>query len=191
MWRQLSWWMPVSSVWMPRLHDNNDEHGDNECVRATTWLSFGVIPRKPGIGDKSNWTRNPIGLVYWGWGRWAQFMFANVSQWIVHLWPSFEKRITHWYLKERKLKKKLNQSSSYQKYQISTLTNCGLKRIGTLPFSLYDGSCFANNEHIVLCFDYFDDRQCHRSTEPLFDNFTKLAKSRYSHSIIRMASTDG
>ena len=86
---------------------------------------------------------------------------------------------------------KLNQRSyniNY-KYQISSVTNCGLKRIGTLPFSMYRGTCFTNNEHIVLCFDYDDDKQCYRSTKPL-GNFVKNAKSSYGHSWQRMTSSN-
>ena len=86
------------------------------------------------------------------------------------------------------LKPNQRSYSSTYKYQISSVTDCSLKRVGTLPFSMYAGSCFANNEHIVLCFDYYDNQQCYRSTQPL-DGFTAIAKSRHSHANIRMASS--
>lgn len=80
-----------------------------------------------------------------------------------------------------------NSYGSYHK-QISSVTNCGLKRVGTLPFSLENGSCFSTNEHILLCFGLDDTQQCYRSSQPL-NNFTKIAKSSFGHYQIRMAAS--
>ena len=44
------------------------------------------------------------------------------------------------------------RTGSDYKYQISSVTEFSLKRVGTFPFSMYRGSCFNANEHILLCF---------------------------------------
>ena len=115
-------------------------------------------------------------------------MFVDIPKQNAHLWPGFDERIILLFDHEMF---KSNQRSSYSsnyKYQISSVTDCSLKRVGTLPFPMYLGSCFANSEQIVFCFDYYDNQQCYRSTQPL-DGFTAIAKSRHSHAFIRMASS--
>ena len=115
-------------------------------------------------------------------------MFINVSQRNVHLWPGFDERIIFLLFDHGMLKPNQRSSSSTYAYQISSVTDCSLKRVGTLPFSMKFGSCFTNNDQIVLCFDANDDQQCYRSNQPL-DGFTAIAKSRHPHSWIRMASS--
>lgn len=79
-------------------------------------------------------------------------------------------------------------AGSDYKYQISSVTECSLRGVGTLPFSMYRGSCFNANEHIVLCFGDEDKNQCYRSNQPL-TGFSAIARSRHEHSRIRMASS--
>jgi len=74
--------------------------------------------------------------------------------------------------------------------QISKISNCGSRRVGTLPFPLESGGCFvANNEYILLCFSSGNsNKQCHKSPDPL-DGFELIGESRYSHQNTRMASS--
>ena len=89
-----------------------------------------------------------------------------------------------------KSNQKRSAFSHTYKHQISLVTHCSLERVGTLPFSMEYGACFANNnEHIVLCFGQDDVHQCYRSKQPL-SGFTTIAKSYHAHSEIRMASSD-
>ena len=116
-------------------------------------------------------------------------MFVDIPKRNAHLWPGFDERIILLLFdhKMSKSNRRSTWSTTYQ-YQISSVTDCSLKRVGTLPFSMYAGSCFTNNERIVLCFGNDDNQQCYRSTQPL-DGFTAIAKSRHSHRYIRMASS--
>ena len=51
------------------------------------------------------------------------------------------------------------------------------------------GSCFINDEQIVLCFDEDIPQQCYRSNHPLYLTFTEIEKSVHPHRQIRMTSS--
>ena len=76
-----------------------------------------------------------------------------------------------------------------QMRQISELTGCELRRIGSLKFNHAYGSCstFGDRE-ILLCFDWNDNKQCRSAVDPLGD-FTKIEPSTHEHEYARTAST--
>ena len=77
------------------------------------------------------------------------------------------------------------------KRQIAKVTNCSLKRIGTLPFTHFIGACAATNDQVFLCFDYNSDKKtCRAANEPT-GNFNRIAKSTNEHSETRIAANDG
>ena len=75
--------------------------------------------------------------------------------------------------------------------QIAKVTNCSLKRIGTLPFTFEFGACAATRDQIFLCFDYNGDaKTCHVANEPT-GHFNNIAKTAYEHDRIRIAASNG
>ena len=74
-----------------------------------------------------------------------------------------------------------------RKKQISEVTKCEVKRIGTLDFFHYYGACSNfDDREIFLCFDYNDPKQCRSGFDPL-GNFTTIAPSTYDHGMARTA----
>ena len=71
--------------------------------------------------------------------------------------------------------------------QIAKVSDCTLSRVGTLPFTLYGGSCTVADNQLFLCFG--DSRSCNKTVDPMGD-FTGLQPSIYSHRFIRMASSE-
>ena len=83
-------------------------------------------------------------------------------------------------------------NSSYSgsfSYQITKVNNCRMELIGTLDNRLYEGSCFATETHIGLCFDKDEKRLCRSGTHPL-SNFTSIELSRYGHKSMGWMSAD-
>lgn len=76
------------------------------------------------------------------------------------------------------------------KDQISLVSDCGLTRVGTLDFDLLLGSCFANQNYIILCFSEDNMKQCRRSSDPV-GTFEKLQKSQFSHYAVRLSASEG
>ena len=77
------------------------------------------------------------------------------------------------------------------KRQIAKVTNCSLKRIGTLPFTHFIGACAATKDQVFLCFDYNGDKKtCRAANEPT-GKFNRIAKSTHKHSETRIAANDG
>ena len=69
---------------------------------------------------------------------------------------------------------------SSEKRQISRLNGYKLKRIGSLTFDHYIGACSVMaNKFIFLCFGT-DNKQCRRSTGPLF-TFSEIPPANYDH----------
>ena len=65
--------------------------------------------------------------------------------------------------------------------QISEVTKCRLKRIGTLPFNHIGGACSnINDRFIYLCFSQGHKRMC-RSAEGPLEPFTGIVPSKYDH----------
>ena len=65
--------------------------------------------------------------------------------------------------------------------QISEVTQCGVRRIGTLDFRHLLGSCSnVGDQEIYLCFDKGDIRQCRSGVDPV-GKFTEIAPSTYDH----------
>ena len=82
-------------------------------------------------------------------------------------------------------------SLSGDQCQIAKVTNCSLKRIGTLPFTLRLGACAATRDQVFLCFDLNGDyKTCHAANEPT-GQFNVLAKSAYEHIQTRIAANNG
>ena len=82
-------------------------------------------------------------------------------------------------------------SSSDDKRQVAKITNCSLKRIGTLPFTFESGACAATMDQVFLCFaNNGDQKTCHATNEPT-GQFNVLAKSAYEHDKVRIATNNG
>ena len=77
------------------------------------------------------------------------------------------------------------------KDQISKLTNCSLSRIGSLDFSFNGGGC-ANfgDEQIVLCFDYYERKQCWTADNAL-GTFKRMTEANFDHKLTRIAASNG
>ena len=75
--------------------------------------------------------------------------------------------------------------------QISKVTSCALKCIGTLAFNHFyaDGVSVAD-QLIYLCFDYDDSMQCRVGSSPT-GPFDKISESLYHHGMTRIATNDG
>lgn len=83
------------------------------------------------------------------------------------------------------------------KRQIAEVKDCGLDRIGDLPFDFIWGACTVGPEDkIFLCFSstqtgYFNQTKlCHASNTPLGD-FVKVPDSVLPHEFIKIASSEG
>ena len=75
--------------------------------------------------------------------------------------------------------------------QVSVVNGNRLERIATLDFYFGQGACTVlNHQTIVLCFDEDERDVCRQSNNPL-RSFTRLPRSNYEHSPIRIASFDG
>ena len=79
-----------------------------------------------------------------------------------------------------------------QHRQISEVTQCELRRIGTLDFGHRLGACSnVDDRKIYLCFSYefeADRRQCRSAVDPL-QKFTEIAPSTYNHTSATAASS--
>ena len=78
--------------------------------------------------------------------------------------------------------------------QISKIDGCGLRRIGSLDFDLYDGSCTVIKDSVVyLCFDRSgassDQRKCRFATNPLSE-FSEASLSSHDHICASVASSE-
>ena len=74
--------------------------------------------------------------------------------------------------------------------QIAKVSDCSLRRIGTLPFDHKFGSCAANANQLFLCFDLnTDGKSCHVSNEPT-GSFDPLPKSTEMHFWTRSAASE-
>ena len=87
-------------------------------------------------------------------------------------------------------------NSSYydgDRRQISKISGCQLRRIGTLDFDHEFGACtVVNNKKLFLCFNYLNDsdrKKCRYSTEPL-GKFIEAASSLYRHGSTSIASSE-
>ena len=77
------------------------------------------------------------------------------------------------------------------KDQISKLTNCSLSRVGSLDFDFNGGGCANfNNQKIVLCFDYYEKKQCW-TAETALGTFKRTSEAKYDHKLIRIAASQG
>ena len=85
----------------------------------------------------------------------------------------------------------LSTSNLKSRRQVAKVENCSLKRVGTLDFGFYYGSCTNTNDRVYLCFgDGGGEYQtCHLGTDPL-GIFETIEKSSYSHATIRIASSE-
>ena len=75
------------------------------------------------------------------------------------------------------------------KNQLSKLNQYRLQLVGSLPFDLYRGACTnMAGRKLFLCFDYYVEKQCHWSANPL-GNFQKATLASYKHRKTRISSS--
>ena len=76
-----------------------------------------------------------------------------------------------------------------QSRQISKVTKCELKRIGSLDFDYAEGACSTvDDREIYLCFYHNGNKQCQSAVDP-HGNFTKIAKSIFLHRFAKIAAS--
>ena len=83
-----------------------------------------------------------------------------------------------------------------QERQVTMINGLRLERKGTLYFTFDSGGCTVLNEQIiVLCFDFMENKVCRQANNPLglsnSNTTTKLPNSNYNHWVTRVASFDG
>ena len=74
--------------------------------------------------------------------------------------------------------------------QVLQLIDCSLSYIGSIPFNHDLGACDTSNGVIVLCFDYYDTKQCRKATQPLGE-WNDMALSKYDHRFTQIATSTG
>ena len=74
--------------------------------------------------------------------------------------------------------------------QISEVTHCGVRSLGTLDFDHFSGACSnVDNREIYLCFDcHFCKKQCRSAVDPL-KKFVKIGLSNFEHGFTRTAAS--
>ena len=80
-----------------------------------------------------------------------------------------------------------------EKRQISQISGCSIKRIGTLPFNFFAGACTSiRNKFILLCFDIWEDegKICRMGQNPT-GIFTKTKESNIYHYSTTIATNGG
>ena len=82
-------------------------------------------------------------------------------------------------------------SQEEDRRQIAKVTDCSLKRVGSLPFDHKFGSCAANGNELFLCFDLnTDGKTCNNANEAT-GPFNEIAKSAEMHFWTRSAANEG
>ena len=82
-----------------------------------------------------------------------------------------------------------NWERQNQKRQISEVTQCKLKRIGTLDFDHRWGACSnVDDREIYLCFSRYEVKQCRAAVDPLAE-FIEITPSTYKHLYARTAAS--
>ena len=74
--------------------------------------------------------------------------------------------------------------------QISKVSNCGLRRVGSLNIDFIEGTCATANSKLVLCFPSSDKKLCYLTDQP-FGSFTPIQNSNAEHVNVRIASSSG
>lgn len=75
--------------------------------------------------------------------------------------------------------------------QISRVEGCNLKRLGSLAFDFYYGTCTTfDSDQLFLCFPETDKKGCRKGNDPQ-GKFSRLTPSRYDHFYTRIALTNG
>ena len=80
-----------------------------------------------------------------------------------------------------------------EKNQISQVSGCSVKRIGTLPFIFFSGACTSiRSKYIMLCFDLWQEegKVCRMSQNPT-GLFTKTTESNTYHFSTNIVSNGG
>ena len=78
-------------------------------------------------------------------------------------------------------------------YKISRLNQFRLERVGTLPFEFYAGACTnMDGRKLFLCFDYYHQKRCYWSEDPLFDSFQyrSFTLASYRHAATKISSSE-
>ena len=120
------------------------------------------------------WNWSKTGLDCWGRCLHQQFLLAHVQRQFLHIWLGFLTFVLNINVScATNLGESADTSSADYKYQITTVSECGVERIGSLPFDLQGGTCMRTTDYLVLCFGKSDKQQCHRATSPL-GQFTQL-----------------
>ena len=84
----------------------------------------------------------------------------------------------------------LRSSKSGYERQIGQVSDCDLKRLGTLDFDMAGGACFTSNEIMVLCFGDDESKQCRRGTNPT-GAFDTIQNSTHNHWMVRISASKG
>lgn len=77
------------------------------------------------------------------------------------------------------------------KQQISTLAECSVKRLGSLPFVFEKGACTSAQQRIYLCFEDSSDYQTCRVADNPLGPFQEIDKSIFRHNGIQIVSNEG
>lgn len=75
--------------------------------------------------------------------------------------------------------------------QISLVTQCALKRLGTLPFKFNHGACTSAQQKIHVCFELLSDFQTCRIADNPLGPFKEIHRSIFTHDKIQIASNEG
>ena len=79
------------------------------------------------------------------------------------------------------------------KRQILQVDECGLIKLGSLPFDLCIGACGSTEDFMVLCFNYdesTDHKICRQGSSPT-GSWSELALSTYAHRDTAIATSPG
>ena len=76
------------------------------------------------------------------------------------------------------------------KRQVLEVQDCGLTYIGSTPFDFRYGACGSSGGVIVLCFDYYDYKQCRQASSPS-GPWTEMPLSANAHRLTSIAPSPG
>ena len=76
------------------------------------------------------------------------------------------------------------------KRQVLQLNDCSLSNIGSIPFNHELGACDSSNGLIILCFEWYDTKQCRQATQPLGE-WSDMALLTYEHRATQIATSPG
>lgn len=78
---------------------------------------------------------------------------------------------------------------STERYQLSVVDGCALKRIADLPFSFNHGACTSTPGQVFLCFEDGTDLKTCRQSQSATGPFAEVDTSIYAHKRIGIAAS--